>query len=858
MAMTEIGATRSAETGSRVSSPLPDAGIGELAGKRVSQPVRGAIDAPPLQSAPRVADALPEHPIRDRALATGPAASAPGALNGDTALAPATKLANYLHNGLEAGAIPRALQADLETAIEYAGHVDRDLDRLAELTRQSAAGPLSRADAAEAETLAAANKHNLGLVSGWLASKGQALSNAGPETGALFEALRNRFADRHMDLADLMCLHDITGDGVQQGVSRRDRIAADALRAAAAVQVAERLDVPGLPREAQARLVETLKSHCAELERLRDLAGPTGQRLPQEFESLQLTSHEDWANEFKLVKQKKGEKSDIAALQAHWTAKAAGATDAPWLPQASPKVGQTRMLTEFVKHQLNAAGVARNAMPNLKLAFQQAGNRVMNEQAWDPIEKQVRFEVGGGEGQATSTITPGKALAGRFAEPYAGNGINCADRLQYRHVPNLATTALTGPDGRTLFSGLRHGVLDAYDLTAGNLARLPDAEVRQLAFDLLTGDSADDVRNAHAGDIVKAMRQDPSEAARLAGRMRTSASRNMAEELAVSALVGDPAKLRRALSGETVEVSLSSISLLTPDSVRALKGNRSNEKAMLAHQTQALRDLAAGSPLTLKLRDENGRLANVKVDVNVRTFNFGVNGGAVGKMFGLKTSGPVLRNLMGWGLAMGRNNPELRKLVGPSRDSGAGGDVAHRLRNLAEMRERLSIEKNAAPTPAEAEAVQARIDGLDRDRIKLRAAAEQLKDIWRSGDFRRGGSDPYKMVSRLALVSHLLGETPAFNCKSGKDRTGQLDAEVKHLAAVSEYGPVPRPGRSDVELRKSRGAFTMNTGNLEMQRLNVGLPGFKLEWGQVPGLRNLVADDAMESAYRGGSKFVSS
>ena len=87
-----------------------------------------------------------------------------------------------------------------------------------------------------------------------------------------------------------------------------------------------------------------------------------------------------------------------------------------------------------------------------------------------------------------------------------------------------------------------------------------------------------------------------------------------------------------------------------------------------------------------------------------------------------------------------------------------------------------------------------------------------------------------------------MGETPLFNCKSGKDRTGQLDAEVKFLATAADEsgGRVPALDESMEVWRPVRNDFVFNTGNLEMQRLNTGLPGYKLKG--VPGLANVIRD----------------
>ena len=224
---------------------------------------------------------------------------------------------------------------------------------------------------------------------------------------------------------------------------------------------------------------------------------------------------------------------------------------------------------------------------------------------------------------------------------------------------------------------------------------------------------------------------------------------------------------------------------------------------------------------------------------------------------------------MGWGFAMERNNPQMQRLFGEANAAGLGGDVADRLffmrREAAEVAENVAdieteiairrgednsdLQEDAAMQRAELATLNKRIESLD-------SAARQAKAIWASNDYRRGGGDPFKMVSRLALVGHLMGETPLFNCKSGKDRTGQLDAEVKFLAAAADEsgGRVPPPDESMEAWRPVRNDFVFNTGNLEMQRLNTGLPGYKLK--NVPGLANVIRD-GMKPLYRGGSAYVS-
>ena len=120
-------------------------------------------------------------------------------------------------------------------------------------------------------------------------------------------------------------------------------------------------------------------------------------------------------------------------------------------------------------------------MPDLKSALGESYTKVVNDQPWEAISKRVRTTLPEATEKSVvvdSRIVPGKALAAHFAEDYTSNGINCADRTQYKHVPNLALTTLTNAKGQTLFSGLRHGVIDAYNIDGKLLARLPDDELR--------------------------------------------------------------------------------------------------------------------------------------------------------------------------------------------------------------------------------------------------------------------------------------------------------------------------------------------------------------------------------------------
>ena len=739
---------------------------------------------------------------------------------------------------------------DMRKVVDFARTIDKDIVRAAKLLAKSDKKPLNAGNQEVVNALLGAGKYNLEQVQRWTSVVGDGCQDQ-PSNHEFITRLQERLANRHMALADMMCRFNIDQAPPEQAVSRADRIDYNLVTADAALKVAEGLSVKGLPEGAKRNLVDLLNGHRAELDQAKDFDASKSSGSDKS----QVVSKEMWRS-FDLTKGKKAD-DVIAALHKRWDAKARGAPG-EWLPLAHPEITQERMLQEFVGDQLKKAGVAKKDMPDLRFQFKEAANQVRNERPWEPIEKQLNYAVGGIYHRVQSTITPAGAMAGRFAEPYPanGNGICCSDRMQYTHVPNLARTELTDASGATLFSALRHGVLDAYDISVATLRKLPEQELTTMVADLLDG----------SDETVKAIRTDKSAAEKLASDMRTAASTKMAEELAVAALVSDPDKLQAALDGEVVDLNLSSISLLTPDRVRT--GSKSNEREMLRRQTEALQSLG-GEQKNLRVRDASGDLRTVVVNCKIRTFNFGVNEGAVSKpLHMIPQDTPGWGKLMSWGYAMERNNPELKALLGDPESTSLGGSEADKKLIELEAKESdllfdLELAKSAQRngTNPESTAVISKLErecaAIGQRSAALEKAALGAKEIWREGSYNKGGQDPYKMVSRLGVVINAMGETLAFNCKSGKDRTGQLDAELKYLSALNAGGGLPEPDApATPKLRQMRSNFTLGTGNLEMQRLNTGLAGFKLEG--VSGLANYIAGPEMESMYLGGSNYVKS
>ena len=743
------------------------------------------------------------------------------------------RLGDYIAMNYQGGQLSDEQNKMFTTLKQYNEVFDKQMPRMLDLVDKLDENKASSKELYELNALLKSHQHNLSVVQTHLMRlEGRNLS---PEARALTSAFGMRFAERHFDLADVTSMVSNRLPS-QEPISKGERIEYSLLQARGCLRAIENMEVPGLNNAQKGRMKDAVARHCGELEKAAKFE--KGEHNPATDElSLDLLTED-----FTLVKDEKKLSSKVLnPLNKRWDQFSSHGRDAP-LPLTHPKISQPKMIELFVQHQLKAAGVAKRDMPKVEFLLRQGIVEEINNKAWPTVDKAVKFKMAGEEYSAHSTITPANRLAQHFDADYPSNGISSMDRMQYKHVANMAHSKMTAGNGTVTFSGIRHGILDPFAINGKNLRNLPIPEISVMVKELLldTGVVAvpdgESVGN-HASKIAEQIKAGKSKIPNLTGKLRDESSKMMARELLTAAVVSDPQKLQKALDGDTVDVALNSISLVTPDTIRGFlqSGTGGDEKAMLARQTASLKGLAeSGQPITLKVRDAQGEVQSISVRPRVRTFNFGVNRGAVAtsqRVLGPRT--PFWGRAMGWEFAAKMNNPELRELLGDPKSRELGGAVAAKIEEMT--------NSNDETTRKQA--------------ILLRQTATQVKDIWRGGSFRRGGREPYKMVSRLALMSHLMGETTLYNCKSGKDRTGQLDAEVKYLASVANTTwqiPTPEAAHTD-ESRRMRTNFALNTGNHEVQQMSTGLKGYKLKG--VPGLNKMMAADMMD-IYRGGGKFV--
>ncbi len=329
-----------------------------------------------------------------------------------------------------------------------------------------------------------------------------------------------------------------------------------------------------------------------------------------------------------------------------------------------------------------------------------------------------------------------------FENDYKGKGVCSADQKNTTHAANLWASefSVTGADGQStlLFAGVRHGVNSPYLLAKGSDERKTGAE-------------------------------------------------NRAKEVVTAALfLGiNKDKLERALQGHTVQLHLTSTSLLAPQDILGSK-----EGSQLVDQRAAWEVLSSQKPLELSVPDKNGKFTTVNINLNVAAFNFAVNERGLKLGFGIETSDK-------------HNQQGLRMLLGDDFLSKAepGGWVGNYLKDNPENAQR------------------------------VKALASQLKMMLADDAHHTDAGDAYKAARVLALLSWEIGTTPAWNCKSGKDRTGMLDAEIKREAVFmyqAEDNLPGKPGPLDAKGSELLQQVLLHSGNLEVQRQNTGAEGNKV------------------------------
>ena len=366
--------------------------------------------------------------------------------------------------------------------------------------------------------------------------------------------------------------------------------------------------------------------------------------------------------------------------------------------------------------------------------------------------------------------------------------------------------------------------------------------------------------------------------------MRRRAALNRAREIFVSSLMGDPELLKRAREGKLIVYN--SISLLTPSPIAQLqhkflglfgKDTRSaasqDELTMTEDQLQAWKDLQE------EIDADRLTVDGTVVRASINAFTFGANEVSTGIVtekitsflgyLELTPSGPIsmlagaIRKrlsendsaLSGWDIANKQNEQSLKRLLGDlERDPERAKDESFSGGQLYEVIEELEKALNQSKDTEEGEKLMQRID-------TIKALAAQLQEMWQAKAYGDKTIPPYEFTSRLALLSSMMMAGTAFNCKSGKDRTAQLDVETKFLAFQIETsgGKVPEWRREyTLEERRQFANFIFyDEARRTMQEYNTGVGGSKMSFGFDLLFRKFMVDtENSDMARRIKNEFI--
>ncbi len=122
---------------------------------------------------------------------------------------------------------------------------------------------------------------------------------------------------------------------------------------------------------------------------------------------------------------------------------------------------------------------------------------------------------------------------------------------------------------------------------------------------------------------------------------------------------------------------------------------------------------------------------------------------------------------------------------------------------------------------------------IDLKITKIINLSSQILDLWFSTHGRGIKSNPAAIQTRLAALIYLIGYPITFNCKSGKDRTGEVAAEINDLVMTMEAngGEAPDPYKKLTDEEKTQASQVYDaTQSDEIAKANTGFRGLKVDY----------------------------
>ena len=457
---------------------------------------------------------------------------------------------------------------------------------------------------------------------------------------------------------------------------------------------------------------------------------------------------------------------------------------------------QAKQLPEILKDQLVATGLPQDDM---KKVFRTAQVEQLNGSGWKTHERTIEasgLKLTSTQQPACDMVggLPDEEMKGVFKVPYSrGEGVSSMDTANSKHATNLHRSSFQ-VNGKPAFNGIRHGILTPY------------------------GEKDKDVRSQGA--------------------------QQKAEEALIMALASKPELYQQALKCVDGETPIPRLLTTSTSLVTATIGTK--EDKMQKQQEKALKSLLAkakGGVLELEVPGPNGP-RKVKFAVKVAQFNIPVNIFGVGR-FQKITGGRVTQQKL--------NKPAMQDLFGKD---GKSGEVDFALKKI-DWDIKVLNKQLSKSGPDKQNQIREEISGLVDKEKHIKTLSRQVKTIYKNGEHHAQGGDAYKLPVRLAVLTDMIGGVPMYNCKSGKDRTGMMDAEIKLLVTrMIRDGEVPEPGPLGKQDQVLFDSILLNSLNHEIQKNNARVKGFKTE--HLSSIDQRIGDPEVRRQVRGLARVIGS
>lgn len=278
-------------------------------------------------------------------------------------------------------------------------------------------------------------------------------------------------------------------------------------------------------------------------------------------------------------------------------------------------------------------------------------------------------------------------------------------------------------------------------------------------------------------------------------------------------------KLQKSSESDVFEVRLGNIQLMSPGMI--------GDKDLSFKQIKTFKDIATKGPFQIDIRGKDGKPKKITLKlIKPILVNFGTNiqhymlKGALIKS-SYKQNKEAFIQLFG-------EKAVKKGIFDKESLDGEVGQYLHSLKaeickiNLTDVQKSVSDDKMK----------QGKMKDIELKTQKIINLSTQILDIWFTTKGKGKKSNPAAIQVRLAALMYLIGYPVSFNCKSGKDRTGEVAAEINDLMLTMESnnGDVPDPYAelSDDEKLQASDIFDATQSD-KLAQSNSGQRGLKVK-----------------------------